>query len=170
MLYTQGMKDQKRYPFRFTPLMLALFWAGLMLSLAGLALTVWRFSAFLMDGAFSALGWVQHIILFLVAIVLTVLLASFLVRSEYVIDDKNVTLKLGLIPVKYPLKALRHIHLFRGSQKLALYFEGEKPTYTAVVIAPSQFENFTQELLTRCPQADFSFSSPEEEEEYKRKK
>ena len=169
MLYTQGMKDQKRYPFRFTPLMLALFWAGLLLSLAGLALTVWRFSAFLMDGVFSALGWVQYIILFLVAIFLAVLLASFLIRSEYVIGEKYILLRLGLIPVKYPLKELKHIHLFRGSNKLALYFEGEKPAYTAVVIAPSQFEDFTQELLSRCPSADFSFSTPEEEEEDKKK-
>ena len=169
MLYTQGMKDQKRYPFRFTPLMLALFWAGLLLSLAGLALTVWRFSAFLMDGVFSALGWVQYSILFLVAIFLAVLLASFLIRSEYVIGEKYILLRLGLIPVKYPLKELKHIHLFRGSNKLALYFEGEKPAYTAVVIAASQFEDFTQELLSRCPKADFSFSTPEEEEEDKKK-
>ncbi len=170
MFYTEGMKDARRYPFRFTAFMLVLFWAGLLLSLAGLALTVWRFSAFLMDGAFSALGWVQYIILFAVAIFLAVLLASFLIRSEYVIGEKEVVLKLGIIRVKYPLKELRHIHLFRGSNKLALYFEGEKPTYTAVVIAPSQFEDFVQELLTRCPKAEFSFSTPEEEEEDKKNK
>ena len=37
----------KKYPFRFTPLMLALFFIGLVLCLAGFGLTLWRFLGFL---------------------------------------------------------------------------------------------------------------------------
>ena len=93
-----------------------------------------------------------------------------LVRSQYVIGEKYIVLQLGIVRVRYPLKDLRHIHLFRGSQKLALYFEGEKPSYAAVVIKSSLFDEFVQELLSRCPSAEFSFSTPEEENEEKKKK
>ena len=170
MLYTVAMNEKKRYPFHFTAMMLVLFWTGLLLALAGFSLTVWRFAAFLSDGAPSPYGWAQYIILFAVAVFLAVLLASILLRSEYVIREKDIVLQLGILRIEYPLKDLRHIHLFRGSKKLALYFEGEKPSYAAVVIKSELFGEFTQELLDRCPSAEFSFSTPEEEEEEKKKK
>ncbi len=169
MLYTVVMNEKKRYPFCFSTLMLILFWAGLLLALAGFALTVWRFAAFLADGAPSPYGWAQYAILFLIAIFLAALLASILIRSQYVIGDKFITLQLGFLRIRYPLKDLKHIHHFRGSNKLALYFEGEKPSYAAVVIPSSLFEGFVRELLARCPSADFSFSTPEEEDEEKKK-
>ena len=170
MPYNICMNENKRYPFSFTPLMLALFWAGLLLCLAGFALTVWRFAAFLMDGGLSPYGWAQYALLFFACLVLSVLLISMLVRSQYVIGEKHILLQLGVIRIKYPLKDLKHIHLFRGSRKLALYFEGEKPSYAAVVIKSSLFDEFVQELLSRCPSAEFSFSTPEEENEEKKKK
>ena len=79
-------------------------------------------------------------------------------------------MQLGIVRVRYPLKELRHSHLFRGSQKLALYFEGEKPSYAAIVIKSSLFDEFVREVLSRCPSAEFSFSTPEEENEEKKKK
>ena len=170
MSYNICMNENKRYPFSFTPLILALFWTGLTLCLAGFALTVWRFVAFLHEVGLSPYGCGQYALLFFACLLLAVLLVSLLVRSQYVIGAKHTVLQLGIVRVRHHLKELRHIPLFRGSGKLALYFEGEKPSYAAVVIKSSLFDEFVQELLSRCPSAEFSFSTPEEENEEKKKK
>ena len=42
--------------------------------------------------------------------------------------------------------------------------------YAAIVIKSSLFDEFVREVLSRCPSAEFSFSTPEEENEEKKKK
>ena len=99
MPYTVVMNEKKRYPFCFSTLMLILFWAGLLLALAGFALTVWRFAAFLADGAPSPYGWAQYAILFLMFDVETVFLFAWAV----VVQDLGI---YGLVSVLFFLLIL----------------------------------------------------------------
>ncbi len=179
MLYTVGMEtleakretpQPKRYPFRFSPVMIVLFVIGLVLCAAGFGLTLWRFLAFLEEDPGSVYGWMQHIILFFVCIFLAVLIIAMLIRSQYVITDRLLITRFGLIRSKYEIKSICSVHLFKGLDKLAVYFDDFQTKYIVIVVKPVWYEDFVRTLIDRKPSIGFSFSTPEEEEEIKRKK
>ena len=132
----------KKFPFRFTPVMLVFFSLGLMLCAAGFALTLWRFLRFLKEGAFgsgAAYGWIQYILLFFVSIFLAALIIAMLISSCYIITEKHLVVRFGFIRQKF------------------------------IVIKDQRYEEFVKALLEQKPTIGFSFSTPEEEEEFKKK-
>ena len=62
------------------------------------------------------------------------------------------------------------MHLFKGANKLVVYFEDAKSKYMAIVIKDTLYETFVKDLLSRSERIAFSFSTAEEEEEFKKKK
>ena len=159
----------KRYPFKFSPLMLGLFLLGLMLCFAGFGLTTWRFYNFLQDGGDSIYGWIQYVLLYFVSTFLAVLIIAMLIRSQYLITDKHLIMQFGIIRSKYELKTVYSVHLFKGSNKLAVYFDDFQTKYMVIVVKDSWYDDFVQTLLERNPSIGFSFSTAEEEDEIKKK-
>lgn len=170
MIYTDVMeKESKRYPFKFSPLMLACFLLGLALCLAGFGLTVWRFVDFLKTDIRSVYGWISHLLLFFMCLFLTALILSMLIRSQYIITDKRITVQFGFIKQNYEIKNVYSVHLFKGMNKLAVYFDDFKTKYAVIVVKEIWYDDFVQTLLSKKPSIGFSFSTAEEEEEFKKK-
>lgn len=163
-------KNNPRYPFKFTSLMLILFLLGLALCFAGFGLTLWRFLNFLKEDIGNVYSWIQYVILFFVSVFLAALIIAMLIRSQYVITEKQLIVQFGFIKQKYELKQIYSIHLFKGLNKLAVYFDDFKTKYTVIVVKDTWYEDFVHSLLERNPKIGFSFSTPEEEEEFKKRK
>lgn len=160
----------KKYPFKFSGLMLALCILGIALSAAGVALTTWQFVRFLGGDISSAYEWMKYILLYLVSILLAVLLTAMLICSQYVITEKQIVMQFGLIKQKYSIKNVYSVHLFRGARKLAVYFDDFKTKYIMIVVKEAWFDDFIQTLTARNERIAFTFSTPEEETEIKKKK
>ena len=165
----QGDVAIKRYPFKFTSFMLIAFAAGLILSLICFGLTLWRFLSFLREDSSSIYGWMQYIILFIVSVCFAILIIAMLIRSQYIITGTQLILQFGLIKQKFEIKNIYSVHLFKGMNKLAIYFDDFKTNYTVIVIKDIWYDDFTQTLLERKPSIGFSFSTAEEEDEIKKK-
>lgn len=165
----QGDVAIKRYPFKFSALMLVLFIAGLLLSIAGFGITLWRFLNFLKDDPSSVYTWIQYILLFFVSVFLAVLIASILIRSQYLITGTDLVLQFGFVRQKYALKTIYSVHLFKGLNKLAVYFDDFKTQYAVIVIKEEWYDDFIKTLTERRPGIGFSFSTPEEENDLKKK-
>lgn len=163
------MKD-KRYPFKFSATLIVLFSLGLLLCIAGFGLTLWRFLGFLESNIDSVYGWMQHILLFLVSVLLAVLIIAMLIRSQYLVTEKEIILQFGLIRTKYKIAQIFSVHLFKGLNKLVVYFDEFHTKYAVIVVKSVWYDDFVQALLERKPSIEFSFSTPEEEEEFKGKK
>ncbi len=162
---------EKRYRFRFSALILALFIAALALCAAGIALTTWLFVEFLRGGDLSSvLEWLKYIVFYIVSVGIAVVVTAMLIRSEYILTEKKLTLALGVIRVKTPLEQISSVHLFKGANKLAVYFDDVKTRYMVIVIKDALYEDFARELIARNERIGFSFSTAEEEAEFKRKK
>ena len=171
----EGAPPERRpvghWRFRFSALTSALLVLGFALCAAGIALTTWQFIGFLQGGNFgSAYEWLKYAILYLVSIALAVIIVAMLVRSEYVLTDKKLTLVFGLIRFGYELEKTRSVHLFKGANKLAVYFDDEKTRYMVIVIKDAYYDDFVRELIERNERIGFSFSTAEEENEFKKKK
>ena len=160
-----------RYRFRFPALTLVVLVAGLALCLAAIGLTSWQFVGFLRGGNLaSLLEWLKYILLYGVSAALAVLVAAMLLRSEYILTDRDLTLAFGLLRTRYPLEEIASVHLFKGAGKLVVYFKDEQTKYMAIVIRPSLYETFVRDITSRREQIAFSFSTAEEEEQFKKKK
>ena len=162
---------EKRYRFRFSALTLALLAAALALCAAGIALTTWLFVEFLQGGDLSsAFDWLKFIVFYIVSIGIAVVVTAMLIRSEYILTEKNLTLALGLIRMKTPLEQISSVHLFKGANKLAVYFDGAKTRYMVIVVNAALYEEFARELILRNERIGFSFSAEGKEADNKRKK
>ena len=160
----------KRYPFQFSTLMSLLIALGFALCAAGLGLTTWRSINFLSGDLSSVYEWLQYILLYFVCILLSVLLTAMLIRSQYVITEKELIVQFGIIRQKFSLATVYSVHLFRGSNKLAVYFDDFKTKYVVIVVKEKWYDDFIKTLTARNERIAFSFSTAEEEEEVKRKK
>ena len=160
-----------RYKFRFSPLTLGVLFAGIALCLAAIGLTTWQFADLLRAGNFSnALEWIKFILLYFVSGTLAVVIIAMLVRSEYILTAKDLVLVFGFLRTKYPLDSILSVHLFKGADKLAVYFADGRNKYMAIVIKNTLYETFAKDLISRNERIAFSFSTAEEEEEFKKNK
>lgn len=162
--------EKKSYPFRFSALMLALCVLGLLLSAAGFAVTSWQFVGFLGGDLSSVWEWLKYSLLYLASLLLAVLLVAMLIRSRYVLTDTALVMQFGLIKTKFPLSAICSVHLFRGAHKLAVYFDDYKNDFIVIVVKEVWYDEFVRELTARNEKIAFTFSTAEEEAEFKKKK
>ena len=160
----------KRYPFKFSTLILVLCVLGLLCSAAGIALTTWQFAGFLQGDLSSVYSWMKYLLLYLTSILLAVMLTAMLLRSQYVITEKQLVMQFGLIKSKYEIGQIYSVHLFRGAHKLAVYFDDFKTKYIVIVVKETWYDDFIRTLISRNERIGFSFSTAEEEENFKKKK
>ena len=160
-----------RYKFKFSPLLIGLCAVGLVLCATCLALTTWQLVDFVSSGDMGSIyDWIKYALLYLVSILLAVIIIAMLIRSQYVVTDRELIMQFGVIKQKYELKKIYSVHLFRGSGKLAVYFDDLKTNYMVIVVKEDWYTDFVRELTDRNPHIAFSFSTAEEEEEVKKKK
>lgn len=157
----------KTYKFRYSPLMYALFALLLALCAAGFALTTWRVIA---NGADDAYTWLQYILLYFVSVFLAVILIAMLIKSQYILTDHDLILQFGLIRNRYEIEKISSVHLFKGANKLAVYFDEYQTKYIVIVVKDSWYDDFVKTLLEKNEKIGFSFSTAEEEEDAKKKK
>ncbi len=165
----QTQRPPKRYPFKYSALALTLFALGLALSAAAFAYATWQLVDFLRGDSSSVYAWMKFALFYLASALLALFLISMLIRSQYVINDTHLVMQLGIIRQKYELSRIYSVHLFRGSGKLAVYFDDFKTDYIIIVVKEAWYEDFVRELTARNEKIAFSFSTPEEEDEIKKK-
>ncbi len=167
MLKTTDRKSVKVYKFKFSAVMIALFCAGLALCAAGIGLNIWRI---ITQGADDAYAWLQYILLFFVSIFLAVLIIAMLVKSQYAITDKHLVMQFGIIKTKYELDKICSVHLFKGANRLTVYFDDYQTKYVSIVVKEIWYDDFIKTLTEKNDKIGFSFSTKEEEDEIKKKK
>lgn len=158
------------FRFRFTGVMLALLALLLALCAAGIGLTTWQFVDFLQGYIASAYDWLKYLLMYLVCILLTVIVVAMLIKSQYVITETTLITQFGIIRSPYEIKKIYSIRLFRGSNKLAVYFDDFKTKYRIILVKESRYDAFVQALIARNERIEFDFITAEEERDWKKKK
>ncbi|MGN1077925.1 MAG: hypothetical protein ACI4ST_05375 [Candidatus Gallimonas sp.] len=152
----------KRYPFKFTPAMIAVFCLGLALCAACFALTTWQFVGFLQSGDLSSpYEWIKYILLYFVSVFLAVLILAMLIRSEYVITDKFLITRFGVIRSRYEIKKIFSVCLVSGTNKLNVYFDDFKTKYMTIVVKSAWYDDFIRTLCEKNERIEFDFASVE---------
>ena len=169
------MEDEKTapadevFPFKFSPAMLCVFVLALILCAAGIALTTWQLLDFLRGDMSSVYDWLKFILFYFVCGALAVLLVAMLICSRYTVTEKYIVRRLGLICEKFEIKKIYSVNHFRGSGKLAVYFDDFKTKYTIIVVKEAWYADFVKALQRRNPRIEFDFTTAEEENAGKKK-
>ena len=95
----------KRYRYRFSPVIFGALLLGLALCLGGFGLTTWFFADFLSGGNLSnVFEWLQYGLLYLASVGIGLFIVAVLLRSEYVLTDRTLIVRLGFLRSRTPLK------------------------------------------------------------------
>ena len=148
---TQNSSTQtKAFRFQFNKLTVFFSILGVLLCLAGITTSVWRLGSDGVDGITSAL---QSPLLIAICLFGLVVLISMLVRSQYLVDEKDVTVQFGIIKSKTPIDSVTALELDADTNKLSLYC-GE--TYTVIAVNKSWNDEFVKAIQAVKPSIDYS--------------
>ena len=147
--------EAKFFKFRFTPLMLILAVAVILLCVAGIGLSAWRIVKQGIHGFNDAL---KSPLLIAICAFGIVVVAAMLIRSRYVIEEKTLTLQFGIIKNKFPIENFTSVLLDTDSKKLTVYM-GEE--FFVVNTNPEWNHDFVQALREVKSEIEFSFTLTE---------
>ncbi len=165
--YNETMKKQTApkkatiFKYRFTPLMIALACAVLMLCSVGIGLSVWRITR---DGIHTPGDFLKSPFLIAICIFGIVIMISVLIRSRYIVTDSEFIAQFGLIKSKYAIKEITSLTLDTDTRKLAVYM-GEE--FFIVVISPEWNNDLVQALRAVKPDIEFNFTLSEKTDDKK---
>ena len=170
--YNKSMKkktapvQKKCFRFQFTPVVLLMSAAALLVCALGIALSVYNIFK---SGLHSFTDFLKYPFLILISIALAVIVVALLIKSQYIVDDKNFTTQFGLIKSKCALKDITSVVLDRDTNKLTVYM-GE--AYSVLSVQPSWNEDFVRALLKGNPSIDYSYTirenNPDEDDKKKK--
>lgn len=134
----------KKFEYKITPLLWALFALGLLAAGACIYLNVTRFLALLKAEDAGTYNYLGSLLSALIGVVAFVFLIPAIFASAYVITDTHLISKWGLVKNKYDVKEITRITHFRVSDKLVIFFKDE--SYTTINIDKAKFEEFIDSL------------------------
>lgn len=144
--------QKKCFRFQFTPAVLLMSSAALLVCAIGIALSVYNI---LKSGLHSFTDFLKYPFLILISLALAVIVVALLIKSQYIVDDKNFTTQFGIIKSKCALKDITSVVLDRDTDKLTVYM-GE--AYSVLSVQPSWNEDFVRALLKGNPSIDYSYT------------
>lgn len=145
-------KQAKYFKYQFTKTLIALAVAVLLLSLAGIGVSIYRIIAFGIHGLSQAL---QSPFLIGICVLCIVIILSILIKSQYAIDDKHYTVQFGIIKSKYLIQDITSIVLNTDTNKLTIYI-GEE--FSILSLAPKHHDEFIAALREVKPEIEFTFT------------
>lgn len=148
---------KKKFEYKLTPLLWILFIAGLVLAGACVYYNVTRFLSLLKAtdaGTFNYMGALLSAVIGLCAFVFII---PAMISSEYIVEEKYLISKWGLIKNKYEIKDITTVTHFRVTNKLVVYFTDE--SYTVINIDPKEFDAFVDALKENNKKIFFSLDT-----------
>ena len=148
----QSAPQVATFKFRFTPVMLLLAIAVLVLCAAGIALSVWRITVQGVHGVNDAL---KSPLLIAICLFGIVVVTAMLAQSRYIITEDALVTQFGLIKSKFAIADFTSIVLDTDSRKLTVYMN---EAFFVVTTNPEWNNDFVQALRAVKPELEFSFT------------
>lgn len=142
----------KRFKIKFSPAILVLCVAILLLCLVGIGVSVWRINRFGINGFNDV---IKYPFLIAVCLFCIVIVISLLIRSQYLVNGETLITQFGIIKSKSSVKEITSILLDRDLNKLTVYF-GEQ--YSVISVSPEWNEDLVRALLAVNPNIDYGFT------------
>ena len=151
------------FKFKFTPLMILLACAVLLLCSIGIGLSVWRIVK--SGGIHGVTDALKSPFLILICIFCICIVIALLIRSQYIVTDEYFILQFGFIKSKYAVKDITSVLLDTDTQKLTVYM-GEQ--FFVATVNPEWNNDLVQALRKVNPDVEYSFTLAEKKDNDKK--
>ena len=151
-------KEAKYFKYKFTPTLIVLAIAVILLCVAGMIVSIYRIARFGIAGFSDAL---KSPLLIAICVFCIVLMISVLVKSQYIVDDTHYTTQFGFIKSKFPIKDVTKLELNTDNQKLTVFF-GEQ--FSVLSLSPEWNDEFINAIRAVKPDIEFTFTLAEKNE------
>jgi hypothetical protein len=148
-------QEPKYFKYQFSPLMIVLAIAAMLLSVAGIVVSVFRIIKFGIREFSDAL---TNPFLILICLFCIVLMISILAKSQYIVDGTHYTTQFGFIKSSFLIADITAIVLDSDTKKLTVYV-GEE--FTVLSLNEAWNEEFVRALLDANPEIEYSFTLAE---------
>ena len=149
--------NQKVFPFKFGKLILILSFVCIALSLAGIVITVLRIVG--NGGLHGVLDYFKYPLLILVCIFCILFVISVMLRTEYVVDDKQLVTRYGIVKSTYALKDWASLAMDMDTYKLTINLED---SYFVLALKKEWHAEFIHALLEGNPSLEIDYTFPSE--------
>ena len=145
---------QKRvcFPYKFTSMMILLAIGILVLCALGIAVSIYRLTQ---EGLHEFTDFLRYPLLIIISAFCIIVVICLLVKSQYVVSDKDFIVQFGFIKNKYPIKNVTALSLDSDTAKLSVYL-GEP--YVVLSIEPTRNDAFVKAVREFNPNAEFTFT------------
>ena len=134
-----NLNTKCKFAFNFTPVILALLVAVFLICALSIFYSI---STFINPKGITTLTIVINAISLLFSVFLIVEVFGLLLFCYYIVDDKGVSLRLGIFKINYKKTDFHSLKEFNKSKKLVLYFLSGK--YTVIVIDKNDYLEFSK--------------------------
>lgn len=135
-----------KFAFNFTPVILALLVAVFLICALSIFYSI---STFINPKGITTLTIVINAVSLLFSVFLIVEVFGLLLFCYYIVDDKGVSLRLGVFKINYKKTDFHSLKEFGKSKKLVLYFLSGK--YTVIVIDSGEYLAFSKTVSCYNP-------------------
>lgn len=153
---TTKNKNGERFRYKLTPILLLLCVLAILLSVAGIVVTVYRI---ILNGGISTPNeFFKYPFLIAVCVFCISIIVALLIKSEYAVTDTEIITQFGFIKTKYALKDVTEIEHDRDTHKLTVKF-GEQ---FSVLSCTSEWEDdFVRAILKANPNVEYTYTLTE---------
>ena len=143
----------KTYKYKFSKLITAFIWIGIVLSVLGLGFNIYLIATGNFNEPYTAYTVLRYILVFFVTIALFVILISLLISSYYSVDEKYLKTSFGIIKSKFELSNIETVHLTGNRQKLSVHFKDGN--FIVIVVKSEWYEDFIGDVLKANPKIEY---------------
>ena len=131
----------KRYRFRFSVTVYILM--GLVIALC-IASIVWNIFNVVELAGLGEARVVGYIIIIVITAVMLLMVTAGLISSYYVIEKDKIVARFGFVKTSIKMEDVVAVTHYVTTEKLVVYYGENK--YSVVVISPSQYDSFQEEV------------------------
>ena len=143
---SQNQSNRSTFRFRFSPLLLAVMIAGVLLCLACISLTTFQLVEFIKADPSSVYGWLKYMLMYIASVLLLVILCAVLIKTQYVITNEELILQYGIVKTKYKMKTIYSVEILEKTNKVILYFNEFKTKYSVLAVKEEWCGEFVKTL------------------------
>ena len=139
----------EKFKFKYATYHYILLVAGLLLSVGCIVYNVVNLLTAINKDLVTAYKIITFSVVVIVSVASIVIFVSMLISSCYVLDDKGVSIKFGVIKTFIEYKKIKQVVLFASNNKLTIFLSDE--TFDNIVIDRNEYQAFVKALLDKNP-------------------
>lgn len=148
----QKSNKNLRFPLKFSPIIIVLCIAVILLCGGGIALSVIRI---IKEGIRDFYAVLKSPFLIAICAFGIAIVTGMLIRSSYIVTDKHFITQFGFIKSSFDIKSMTAMVYDREKNKVSIYF-GEE--FSVVSVSSEWVDNFIKAILEVNPDVDYSFT------------